>query len=124
MTPQPVRDAGKRGPEGRLAAAVYSTATLSSSTTAVVSYRRTTSAASKTPAPGCSVLAAAQANTDEADRTLQFVEMQRLIMDEAPAVPLYQPKIDSMHTADLGGFYLHPVWIFSFPDYYFTTAQK
>lgn len=70
------------------------------------------------------LLAAAQANTDEADRTLQFVEMQRLIMDDAPAVPLYQPKIDSMHTADLGGFYLHPVWIFSFPDYHFTTAQK
>ena len=26
-----------------------------------------------------------------------------------------------MHTADVGGFYLHPVWIFSFPDYYFTS---
>jgi len=69
------------------------------------------------------LLAEAQANTDEAARILQFVEMQKLIMEQAPGVPLYQPKVTSMHTADLGGFYLHPVWIFSYPDYYFTSVQ-
>jgi oligopeptide transport system substrate-binding protein len=70
------------------------------------------------------LIADAQANTDPAARTQQFVEMQKLIMAQAPGVPLYQPKVNSMHTADVGGFYLHPVWIFSYPDYYFTTEQK
>lgn len=70
------------------------------------------------------LIAKAQANTDPASRERQYVEIQKMIMDQAPSVPLYQPKVNSMHTADVGGFFLHPVWIFDFPAYYFTSAQQ
>ena len=45
-------------------------------------------------------------------------------MADAPSVPLYQPKVNSMHTEDVGNFFLHPVWIFDYPAYYFTTPQQ
>jgi oligopeptide transport system substrate-binding protein len=69
------------------------------------------------------LIAEAQANTDPAARIDQFVQIQDDIMAQAPSVPLYQPKVNSMHTADVGNFFLHPVWIFDYPAYYFTTAQ-
>jgi len=69
------------------------------------------------------LLAAAQANPDPSARISQFVQIQKDIMAQAPSVPLYQPKVNSMHTADLGNFFLHPVWIHDYPAYYFTTAQ-
>ena len=70
------------------------------------------------------MIADAQANTDSAARIQQFVEIQKTIMADAPSVPLYQPKVNSMHTEDLGNFFLHPVWIFDYPAYYFTTPQS
>jgi ABC-type transport system substrate-binding protein len=70
------------------------------------------------------MIAEAQANTDSAARIQQFVEIQKTIMADAPSVPLYQPKVNSMHTEDVGNFFLHPVWIFDYPAYYFTTAQQ
>ena len=69
------------------------------------------------------LIAEAQANTDPAARIDQFVQIQKDIMAQAPSVPLYQPKVNSMHTADVGNFFLHPVWIFDYPAYYFTTAR-
>jgi ABC-type transport system substrate-binding protein len=69
------------------------------------------------------MISAAQANTDSAARIQQFVEIQKTIMADAPSVPLYQPKVNSMHTEDVGNFFLHPVWIFDYPAYYFTTPQ-
>ena len=59
-----------------------------------------------------------------ATRIDQFVQIQDDIMAQAPSVPLYQPKVNSMHTEDVGNFFLHPVWIFDYPAYYFTTPQK
>ncbi len=70
------------------------------------------------------MIAEAQANTDAAARTQQWVEIQKTIMADAPSVPLYQPKVNSMHTEDVGNFFLHPVWIFDYPAYYFTTPQQ
>jgi ABC-type transport system substrate-binding protein len=70
------------------------------------------------------MLAEAQGNTDSAARIQQFVEIQKAIMADSPSVPLYQPKVNSMHTADVGNFFLHPVWIFDYPAYYFTTPQQ
>ena len=70
------------------------------------------------------MIAEAQANTDSAARIQQFVEIQKTIMADAPSVPLYQPKVNSMHTEDVGNFFLHPVWIFDYPAYYFTTPQS
>ena len=69
------------------------------------------------------MISEAQADTDSAARIQQFVEIQKTIMADAPSVPLYQPKVNSMHTEDLGNFFLHPVWIFDYPAYYFTTPQ-
>jgi len=69
------------------------------------------------------MIAQAQANTDAQARIQQFAEIQKTIMADAPSVPLYQPKVNSMHTADVGNFFLHPVWIFDYPAYYFTTQQ-
>ena len=70
------------------------------------------------------MIAEAQANTDSTARIQQFVEIQKTIMADAPSVPLYQPKVNSMHTEDVGNFFLHPVWIFDYPAYYFTTPQQ
>ena len=70
------------------------------------------------------MISEAQANTDAAARIQQFVEIQKTIMADAPSVPLYQPKVNSMHTEDVGNFFLHPVWIFDYPAYYFTTPQQ
>jgi ABC-type transport system substrate-binding protein len=69
------------------------------------------------------MIAQAQANTNAKTRADQWVEIQKTIMADAPSVPLYQPKVNSMHTADVGNFFLHPVWIFDYPAYYFTKAQ-
>ena len=38
-------------------------------------------------------------------------------MAQAPAVPLYQPEVNSVFSKRVQGFYLHPVWIFDFLDY-------
>ena len=38
-------------------------------------------------------------------------------MADAPAVPLYQPNVNSVYSKRTHGFYLHPVWIFDFLDY-------
>ena len=70
------------------------------------------------------MIAQAQANTDAQARIQQFAQIQKTIMADAPSVPLYQPKVNSMHTADVGNFFLHPVWIFDYPAYYFTTPQQ
>ena len=61
---------------------------------------------------------------DPTKRIDMFVQMQQIIMTDAPTAPLYQPKVNSMHTEDVGNFFLHPVWIFDYPAYYFTTPQQ
>jgi ABC-type transport system substrate-binding protein len=44
--------------------------------------------------------------------------MQAQIMAQAPAVPLYQPNVNSVFSKRTHGWYLHPVWIFDFLDYW------
>ena len=55
--------------------------------------------------------------TDQTQRLQLFDEMQKEIMAQAPAVPLYQPEVNSVFSKRVQGFYLHPVWIFDFLDY-------
>ncbi|GEM_PF-3470860 len=38
----------------------------------------------------------------------------------APAMPLYQPHVITVFSQRVGGFCLHPVWIFDFLDYSIT----
>ena len=55
---------------------------------------------------------------DPAKRIDMFVQMQQIIMQDAPTAPLYQPIWNAMHGKDTGGFYLHPVNIFNFYEYW------
>ena len=62
-------------------------------------------------------LAASFGMTDQTKRLALFGQMQQEIMAQAPAVPLYQPNVNSVYSKRVQGFYLHPVWIFDFLDY-------
>jgi oligopeptide transport system substrate-binding protein len=64
-----------------------------------------------------SQLTASFSMTDAAKRLALFDQMQTEIMAAAPAVPLYQPNVNSVFSKRTHGFYLHPVWIFDFLDY-------
>jgi ABC-type transport system substrate-binding protein len=67
------------------------------------------------------LLSEAQAMTMPAQqqaRLAKFDEMQRIILDQAPVVPLYQPIQNSMSSKRVGGFYLSPVTYFRLPDYW------
>ncbi len=57
------------------------------------------------------MLSEARLATDPAARLARFVDMQRLIMDEAPYAPLFAPKRTTVRSARVGGFYLHPVYL-------------
>lgn len=52
----------------------------------------------------------AQAMTDPQARIAKYDEMQKLIMDQAPYATLYAPMQTTMHSENVGGFYLHPVY--------------
>ena len=56
--------------------------------------------------------------SDSAQRLGVFDEIQKLIMAQAPGVPLYQPNVNTVFSKRLHGVYLHPVWIFDFIDYW------
>jgi ABC-type transport system substrate-binding protein len=62
-------------------------------------------------------LAVSFSMTDPGKRLALFDTMQKEIMADAPAVPLYQPNVNSVFSKRTHGFYLHPVWIFDFLDY-------
>jgi oligopeptide transport system substrate-binding protein len=62
-------------------------------------------------------VAASFAMTDATKRLALFDQIQQEIMADAPAVPLYQPNVNSVYSKRTHGFYLHPVWIFDFLDY-------
>jgi ABC-type transport system substrate-binding protein len=64
------------------------------------------------------MLTASSGIADPAQRLASFDEMQKLIMDQAPAVPLYSPNVNSVFSKRLHGWYLHPVWIFDYLDYW------
>ena len=59
--------------------------------------------------------------TDEKARLTLFDQMQQETMAQWPAVPLYQPNVNSVFSKRTHGFYLHPVWIFDFLDYWLST---
>ncbi len=45
-----------------------------------------------------------------------FVQMQDLIMADAPSAILYQPVFNGMYGKNVGGFYYHPVWSLQFQE--------
>ena len=55
---------------------------------------------------------------DTAKRIGMFQQMQDIIMQEAPTAPLYQPIWNAMYGKNTGGFYMNPVNIFNFFEYW------
>jgi ABC-type transport system substrate-binding protein len=55
---------------------------------------------------------------DEATRIGMFEQMQDIIMNDAPTAPLYQPLWNGMYGKNTGGVYVHPVWVFTFQEYW------
>jgi ABC-type transport system substrate-binding protein len=51
----------------------------------------------------------AQAMTDAEARLAKYTEIQQHIMEQAPYVTLVSPKMTTMCSKNVGGFYLHPV---------------
>jgi ABC-type transport system substrate-binding protein len=60
---------------------------------------------------------------DEATRIGMFEQMQDIIMNDAPTVPLYQPLWNGMYGQNTGGVYIHPVWVFTFQEYWKLDGQ-
>ncbi len=54
-------------------------------------------------------VAEAQKMTDPTARLAKYTEIQQHIMGQAPYVTLYSPKMTTMCSKNVGGFYLHPV---------------
>ncbi len=60
---------------------------------------------------------------DQATRIGMFQQMQDIIMADAPTAPLYQPTWNGMYGKTTGGYYINPVWIFTFQDYWKTDGK-
>ncbi|GAC1430966.1 MAG: hypothetical protein NVSMB65_04460 [Chloroflexota bacterium] len=60
----------------------------------------------------------ARANASTPARYAQYRRMERLVMTDAPWVPLYDGVLYDFHGPHLGGFYIHPVWPFVYAQYY------
>ena len=60
---------------------------------------------------------------DQATRIGMFQQMQDIIMADAPTAPLYQPTWNGMYGETTGGYYINPVWIFTFQDYWKTDGK-
>ncbi len=61
--------------------------------------------------------------TDPTQRIAMYKQMQDIIMADAPIVPLYQSVYTTMFGKDTGGFYIQPVWIYVFQNYWKTNGQ-
>ncbi len=51
-------------------------------------------------------------------RTKLYEQMQQIIMQQAPIVPLDQPILTTMSSKSTGGFYTSAAWTFDFPSYW------
>jgi len=53
---------------------------------------------------------------DPVKRIEMFVQMQDIIMGDAPSAILYQPVWNGMYGKNVGGYYYHPVWNLQFQE--------
>ena len=60
--------------------------------------------------------AASGSELDPAKRIAMFVQMQDLIMADAPSAILFQPVWNGMYGKDVGGYYYHTVWNLQFQE--------
>ena len=59
---------------------------------------------------------ASNTELDPAKRIEMFVQMQDIIMADAPSAILYQPVWNGMYGKNVGGYYYHPVWNIQFQE--------
>jgi ABC-type transport system substrate-binding protein len=59
----------------------------------------------------------ARADTNRAHRYATYRRIERLIMADAPWVPLYADILYDFHGARVKGFFIHPVWPFVYDQY-------
>lgn len=62
----------------------------------------------------------AAAEADPAARIRLFRRIQDVIMRDAPAVPLWQPRWTGAHGSTTGGVYVHPVWVYAYQEFWKT----
>jgi ABC-type transport system substrate-binding protein len=55
--------------------------------------------------------------SDSAKRYALYRQMEKLVMADAPWVPLYDGVLYDFHGTRLQGFYIPPVWPFNYADY-------
>jgi len=60
---------------------------------------------------------------DPAKRIDMYKQMEDIIMNDAPTVPLYQEVWTDMYGKNTGGFYIQPVWTFVFQEYWKTNGK-
>ena len=53
---------------------------------------------------------------DPVKRIEMFVQMQDIIMGDAPSAILYQPVWNGLYGKNVGGYYYHPVWSLQFQE--------
>ena len=66
---------------------------------------------------------ASSSELDPATRIDMFVQMQDLIMADAPSAILYQPVFNGMRGKTVGGYYYHPVWSLQFQEMWKTDGK-
>jgi ABC-type transport system substrate-binding protein len=66
---------------------------------------------------------ASNTELDPQKRIDMFVQMQDIIMGDAPSAILYQPVFNAMYGENVGGYYYHPVWNQQFFDYWKTNGK-
>jgi peptide/nickel transport system substrate-binding protein len=59
----------------------------------------------------------ARGDTNTARRYATYRQIQRLVMNDAPWVPLYADILYDFRGSRVRGFYFHPVWPFSYDQY-------
>jgi len=65
----------------------------------------------------------AQATLDEEERIAKFSDIQEVISDNAPIVPLYQLLAGALRSPAVGGFYIHPLYGFD-PEHYWSQESR
>lgn len=61
---------------------------------------------------------AARGNPNQTQRYHQYQQMERLVMADAPWVPLYNDVLWDARSPRVHGFYIHPVWPYIYEQYW------
>ena len=59
----------------------------------------------------------ARATTNKARRYKLYRQMEKIVMAQAPWVPLYDDVEWEFHSSNVKGFFIHPVWPFNYDQY-------